>query len=231
MEWFLVDDRNCQIDDGFVSHTDIRRLINNAETNAWQWVSYGSVAQNEKLIPASRLQLQYMPQHKSLNQDKGGKRSLAAWIGKSNHFRCRILAESRSKITLTRRHFSLFVHFSFDGMKWEWWTCQSEKILHLQYLSVISPLFSSILWRNYPYFVFNRQPFVRFPFSPCNSSAKQPRSMCDNTQTANVCRDKSTNLVIPSWLSCGLAWIQRWWAFAEVTTAAIKIGEEWAAIR
>lgn len=105
----------------------------------------------------------YMPEHKSLNQDKGGKYSLAAWIGESNHFRCRIVAESRSKITLTRRHFSLFVHFSFDEMKWEWWTCQSEKLLHLQYLSEISLLLSSSLFRKYPYLVFQSTTIHQIP--------------------------------------------------------------------
>lgn len=56
MEWFLVDDTNWQIDDGFVPHANVQRLINYAETNAWQKVSYGPVAEDEKFIPASRLQ-------------------------------------------------------------------------------------------------------------------------------------------------------------------------------
>lgn len=107
-----------------------------------------------------------MPQHKPLNQDKWEKCSLAAWIGKSNHFRRRIVAESRSKITLTRRHFFLFVHFSFDGMKWEWWTSQKNYYIYniyLRFLLFWVPFYLETI----PILFFNRQPFIRFPFSLC----------------------------------------------------------------
>lgn len=143
-----------------------------------------------------------MPQHKRLNQDKWEKCSLAAWIGKSNHFRRRIVAESRSKIMLTRRHFFLFVHFSFDGMKWEWWTCQSEKLLHLQYLSEISPLLSSILFRNYPYFVFQSTTIHQIPFfSLYNSSPKHP-DPCAITRKKRICL---VTKVAIWWYQAGLA--------------------------